>query len=64
MSTFICAVCHLEYQSSPEFTEEDGIAEYEQLNGESFPGRDHVGSVCDTCFPKVVEWAREQGLMP
>jgi len=30
----------------------------------NLPGTEHVGRVCDECYPKVIAWARDQGLLP
>jgi hypothetical protein len=64
MSTFICAVCRLEYKSDPKFTDEQRRAEYEETHGKSFPGMQDVGRVCEECYARVIAWAQEKGLLP
>lgn len=64
MSEFTCRICQTRYISDPQVTESMRVAEYEIEHGRAFPGRDDVGSVCDDCYPKVMQWARNVGLVP
>ena len=45
-------------------TDEDRKTEYERTHGKPFSGDDEVGSVCDECYPEVIEWCRSEGLLP
>lgn len=61
---FICAACKGEFISDPSMTDAMREVEYEIDTQKAFPGHERVGSVCDDCYPKVMEWARERGLIP
>jgi hypothetical protein len=64
MSTFVCAVCHIEYRLDPSMTDEQRRAEYEATHGKPFPGTENTGLVCSECYPEVLAWARKKGLLP
>lgn len=61
---FTCAACGLEFKTDPDFPMEDRIAEFEATHNKPFPGDDYVGQVCDSCYPNVLAFARELGLLP
>jgi hypothetical protein len=62
--TFECQVCHETFERDPKFTEEMARAEYEALHHKPFPGIEQVGIACSECSKKVIEWAREKGMLP
>ena len=61
---FICAVCKLEFVSDPSVTHEERVLEYQLTHEKEFPGEEHVSQVCQDCYPKVMAFARERGLIP
>jgi hypothetical protein len=61
MAQFTCAACHETFDVDEDWTEEDKIAEY----GETFGDRPlvDVDVVCDDCYPKILGWAQDKGLI-
>lgn len=57
---FICWQCKGVYTSNEDF---DSEAEAVATLGEMPPENERV-CVCDDCYPELVAWAKEQGLIP
>lgn len=49
---FKCAQCGGEFESDPEFSEEDAMREYEELFPKSSP--EEIVSVCDDCWQELM----------
>jgi hypothetical protein len=62
--TYTCEICRGTFISNPRMTDEDRKTEYERTHGKPFSSDDEVGSVCDECYPEVIEWCRSEGLLP
>lgn len=60
---YTCSVCHGRFIADPRFIKE-AKAEYKRKHHKPFPGMENVGIVCDTCYPKVIEFGRKYGFLP
>lgn len=59
---FICPACGLECVSDPSQSEAERLDEALDNLGE-VPAEDDRRSVCDDCYPKILEAARRAGLI-
>lgn len=58
---FVCYTCGRTCTADPEFTTEDAIAENIAATGADLV---KPVSVCDDCYPRVIEQAKLHGLIP